>query len=86
MRQFEGELGGHVTEGQKLAISRAAVMTAVAEDARIRKLNGAGDISYDDLVRLDRVAAHAVRALGIKFAPAKPQVSSLSDIIEDEAT
>jgi hypothetical protein len=65
MQQFETELGGGLTDGQKLAVSRAAVMTAIAEDARLRKLGGAKDVSLDDLVRLDRVAALAVRALGI---------------------
>jgi hypothetical protein len=63
--QFETELGGNLTDGLRLAVSRAAVMTAIAEDARVRKLGGAKDVSLDDLVRLDRVAAMAVKALGI---------------------
>jgi hypothetical protein len=85
IRQFETELGDNLTEGQRLGVERAAVMTAVAEDARIRKLNGASDISYDDLVRLDRVAAHAVRTLGIKFAPAKPQTPTLAEYLGESA-
>ena len=70
MAQFEAAIGGNLTDGQKLAVSRAAIMTAIAEDARVRKLNGSADVNLDDLVRLDRVAALAVRALGIKAAEA----------------
>jgi hypothetical protein len=81
MRQLEAALGDDITEGQRLAVSRAAVMTAIAEDARVRKLNGATDITLDDLVRLDRVAAHAVRQLGITAAPAKPSGPTLADYL-----
>jgi hypothetical protein len=72
MRQFETALGGNLSDGLRLAVSRAAVLTAIAEDARVRKLNGACDVNLDDLVRLDRVAAQAVKALGLPSASGKP--------------
>ena len=81
---FEAELGGkdNLTEGQKLAVSRAAVLTAIAEDARVRKLYGAKDVTLDDLVRCDRVAALAVRTLGIDLKrPEAPKGSSLAEHI-----
>jgi hypothetical protein len=81
MRQFEAALGGNLTEGQKLACSRAAVMTAIAEDARVRRLNGDTTILLDDLVRLDHTAERAVKALGIKSEPAKPNEPSLEQYL-----
>jgi hypothetical protein len=49
----------------RIAIDRAATLTVVAEDARARRLAGDLDITLDDLVRTDRAAAAAVRALGL---------------------
>jgi hypothetical protein len=74
IRQFEVALGEGITDGQRLAIHRAAVLTAVAEDTRMRRLAGEA-IPLDDLVRVDRLAAQAVRQLGISSA-AKPAVAS----------
>jgi hypothetical protein len=85
MRQFERELGGDITAGQRLAIGRAATLCALAEDARIRRLNGAVNITLDDLVRLDRVAALAVRALGITAGPVKPREPSLDGYLNSNA-
>jgi hypothetical protein len=79
MQQFEAALGGNLTDGQRLAVSRAAVMTAIAEDARMRKLNGATDVTLDDLVRLDRVAALAVRDLGLDRRKREPVAPTLAE-------
>jgi hypothetical protein len=81
MKQFATELGGDLTTGQHLAVGRAATLCALAEDARIRKLNGATDICFDDLVRLDHAAALAVKQFGIKSAPAKAQVPNLREYV-----
>ena len=51
-------------------------MTAIAEDARLRRLSGE-PTNLDDLVRLDRVAAQAVRSLGI-VTKREPERESLS--------
>ena len=77
-KQFEAALGGadSLTDGQRLAVSRASVMTAIAEDARLRRLSGE-PTNLDDLVRLDRVAAQAVRSLGI-VTKREPERESLS--------
>jgi hypothetical protein len=84
MKQFEAELDGNLTDGMRLAVSRAAVMTAIAEDARLRKLAGAKDVSLDDLVRLDRVAALAVKALGIGVRKPEPAASSLGALLAED--
>jgi hypothetical protein len=62
---FKADLGGDVTPTILTQIERAAVLTAVAEDARARRLAGDLTITLDDLVRVDRLAAAATRALGI---------------------
>jgi hypothetical protein len=63
--EFEAELGGDLTTAMHIAIERAAALTVVAEDARARRLAGDLTITLDDLVRTDRAAAAAVRALGL---------------------
>jgi hypothetical protein len=63
--EFEAELGGNVTTAMHIAIERAAALTVVAEDARARRLAGDLSITLDDLVRTDRAAAAAVKALGL---------------------
>jgi hypothetical protein len=63
-RQFENALGDSLTDGQRLAIARAATLTAIAEDRRTRALAGE-PVLLDDLVRVERLAAQAVKALGI---------------------
>jgi hypothetical protein len=65
VRAFERELGGNLSEGQRLAVTRAATMAAIAEDARTRRANGDRAVNLTDLVRLDRVSALAIRQLGI---------------------
>jgi hypothetical protein len=81
MRQFEVALGGNLTDGQRLAVSRAAVMTAIAEDARVRRLNGAPDVTLDDLVRLDGAANRAVRALHLDAKRERQQPQGLSEYL-----
>src|SRR6516225_8329771 len=63
-RQFEAAIGGDVTDNQRLAIGRAATLTAVAEDRRMRALAGE-PVLLDDLVRVERLAMQAVRNLGL---------------------
>jgi hypothetical protein len=85
MAQFEAELGGALTDTQRLAVSRAAVMVAIAEDARIRKLNGATDITFTDLVRLDHVSALAVSALGIGRQRESDRGPTLADYVKSKS-
>jgi hypothetical protein len=46
-----------------VAIERAAQLQALAEEARARALRGDPKVTLDDVVRLNRLAEHAVRAL-----------------------
>jgi hypothetical protein len=87
MAMFEDALGGkgNLTEGQKLAVGRAAVLTAIAEDARVRKLYGAPDVTLDDLVRLDRTAALAVRSLDIDLRHTEAPQPSISEYLAAKA-
>jgi hypothetical protein len=63
-RQFEAAIGGDPTDNQRLAIGRAATLTAIAEDRRMRALAGE-PVLLDDLVRVERLAMQAVRNLGL---------------------
>ena len=63
-RQFERALGNDLTDGQRLAIARAATLTAIAEDRRTRALAGE-PVLLDDLVRIENLASRAVKALGL---------------------
>ena len=80
--KFEREIGGKITTAMRIAIERAAGLVVVAEDARARRLSGDIAISLEDLVRCDRVAASAVRALGLdkRREPAKPSMPPLSEL------
>jgi hypothetical protein len=71
---FEAALAkaGEVTAATHIAIERAAALVVVAEDARARRLGGDMTVTLDDLVRVDRVAAQALRALGISVKPEPP--------------
>jgi hypothetical protein len=45
-------------------------LTALAEDAASRRLDGSTEVSLEDIVRLVRVAQAAVKALCLKLAAA----------------
>jgi hypothetical protein len=81
--EFEREIGGNITTAMRIAIDRAAGLVVVAEDARARRLSGDMAISQEDLVRCDRVAAAAVRALGVdkRREPPKPPMPPLSELL-----
>ena len=53
-RQFEAAIGADLTDNQRLAIGRAATLTAIAEDRRMRALAGE-PVLLDDLVRVERL-------------------------------
>jgi hypothetical protein len=85
--EFEAELGGNVTTAMHIAIERAAALTVVAEDARPRRLAGDLTITLDDLVRTDRAAAAAVRALGLDRGrkPSDPPALDLQSYLAQAA-
>jgi hypothetical protein len=62
------------------SVERCAELTALAEVARARALRGDPDIAYDDIVRLSRLAAHALRHLQLDRNTAKQQ-PTLSDYL-----
>jgi len=77
-RQFEAAIGGDVTDNQRLAIGRAATLTAIAEDRRMRVLAGE-PVLLDDLVRVERLAMQATRNLGLdkRREPAEPSLAQV---------
>jgi hypothetical protein len=72
---YTAALGGlaALTEGQQLDIRRAAELTALAEQARARALReGTGDAAeLSAMIRLEGMAARAVRALDLPKAGGK---------------
>jgi hypothetical protein len=58
---FAGALGGELSPVRKLRIERAAQLSALAEQARGDHMRNEGT---SDIVRLERAAAAAIRALG----------------------
>jgi hypothetical protein len=84
IRVFETALGGAITDGQRLAVHRAALLTSLAEDKRARSLAGE-PINLDDLVRIDRLAMQAVRLLGIDLLSQPKSVPSLADYVRSKS-
>ena len=81
---FAAGLGGQITDAQRLAVYNAAALTAIAEDAKARRLSGDTTVSLEDLVRLDNVAARAVKQLGIgRRRPGRP-TQTLSEYLARE--
>jgi hypothetical protein len=80
-------LGGpaSLSAGQWIDIRKAAELTALAEQARARAMRegatGAGELTA--MVRLEGMAARAVRALNIK--PAQPKPPSLAEHLAQRA-
>jgi hypothetical protein len=64
------------------AISRAAELQAISEQLRADALRGL-PTSPDDLVRIERLSTHALRALHLPSAASKP-TPTLADIIGGE--
>jgi hypothetical protein len=72
------ELGGNLSIREQAAVQRAAVLSAIAEDARSRALGGEADApSLEDLVRIDNAAARALKVLGTRTAIPKTKVPDL---------
>jgi hypothetical protein len=73
-QMFSAAIGGELTPMRRLAVDKAAQLTAIAEQARGAFMrDGVGTL--DDIVRLERKADQAVRALGT--IEAKPKAPSL---------
>src|ERR1700704_3481460 len=69
---FTAALGGQLSSEQALAVSRAAALLALSEDATARRLGGDLSVSLDDVVRLASAARRATRDLGVKDRPRYP--------------
>jgi hypothetical protein len=80
---YAAALGGAATlsEGQQIDIRKAAELTALAESARARAMregaSGAGELTA--MVRLEGMAARAVRALNIKPGAGEPKSPSIAE-------
>jgi hypothetical protein len=70
--------GVEATPLRRMKIEQAAQLTALAEIARGRFMRN-GDGTLDDIVRLERKADGAVRALGV--VESKPKPPSIADIV-----
>jgi hypothetical protein len=75
---FIAAIGGELTPMRKLSVNKAAQLTAIAEKARGDFMRG-GVGSLDDIVRVERKADGAVRALGL--VESKPKPPSVADIV-----
>ena len=73
---FAGALGGELSPVRKLSIERAAQLSALAEQARGDHMRNQGT---SDIVRLERAAAAALRALG-DLEP-KPRGPTLAELL-----
>jgi hypothetical protein len=74
---FTAAVGGEPTPVRRLAVDKAAQLTAIAEQARGAFMRDATG-TLDDIVRLERKADQAVRALGIREAKPKGEKSPLA--------
>jgi hypothetical protein len=80
---YTAALGGaaSLSDGQRLDIRKAAELTALAEQARARAMregaSGAGELTA--MVRLEGMAARAVRALDIKPGANRSKTESLAE-------
>jgi hypothetical protein len=81
MALFEDYLGGVESEGARMAVHRAATLTALSEDRRMRALRGDLGVVLDDLVRVDRLAAQSVRALDHHRKRKPPVASALDELL-----
>ena len=67
------------------AIERAAQLQALAEAARARALRADPKVTLDDVVRLSRLAEHAVRALHLDQRNTTQKQPSLSDYLRSRS-
>jgi hypothetical protein len=65
------------------AVGRAAELVAISEQLRADVLRGL-PVSADDIVRVERVAASALRALHLPSASSKP-APTLADYLKQQA-
>ena len=68
----------------QMAIERAAQLQALAEQAAARALRADPKVAYDDVVRLSRLADHAMRGLRLDRNVAQ-RVQTLDEYLDDHA-
>jgi hypothetical protein len=81
---FAGELGGQLTDVQRVAVQNAAALVAIAEDAQTRRLAGDNSVSLDEVVRASSAARRAINDLHIR-APAERDYMPLRERWAEEA-
>jgi hypothetical protein len=79
-RSYRRQLGRKPTAIESAAIERAAVLAAIAEDARTRLLRGDKRVSYDDVVRADNAARRAWKDLRALMRAPKAEFGVSDDI------
>jgi hypothetical protein len=79
---FTAAIGGELTPMRRLSVDKAAQLTAIAEQARGAFMrDGVG--SLDDIVRLERKADQAIRALAL--VEHKPKGPTLAEYLAKRA-
>lgn len=78
MRSFAADLGGKLSAGQLLAVRRAAMLSALAEDATARQLAGEM-VDLDLLVRISNLARRAVLDLHLPKVDKRNEGPSLAE-------
>jgi len=79
-RAYQRQLRHRPTMHQRQLMRRASTLTARAEQAALDL-----SVTANDLVRLDRCAAHARRLMFAELARPKPKVPSLAELLERHA-
>jgi hypothetical protein len=81
VKALQADLGGSLSARDLLAVRRAAMLAALAEDATARQLTGdATDI--DQLVRLNNASRRAILDLGKNIRGGAPSRQSLSEYLK----
>ena len=83
-RSFLRAMGGPTDAVAQANVLAAAELTVATETARVQLLAGKADV--DQLVRLENLAARAVRRLGIKLGSGKPAVPKLAEYLANRET
>jgi hypothetical protein len=82
---LEAEIGGDLSEGDKLAVERAAVLATIAQDAEARRLRGES-VPLDDIVRTSRLARLALADVRkLRKRPAR-QPSALDALLPEHGS
>jgi hypothetical protein len=81
---FEAELGGKLTLADRLAVRRAAMLSALAEHEASRQMAGEA-VDLDQVVRVSNAAQRAIAALDLPRRDKRSQGPSLAEHLAKRA-